>query len=256
MGSAAPYCYEDLAKEYIRALRSPHRRVLEAVKRHVRPVRTIYEMQRPSCCEKIRVNLKVSLPKAIEPTTGNTSSPVLQVSCSGCELFTSIQTAHVQVFKLNLIATTKARAEAHCDLEKETHRLCNTSFILRVSMCNQQDSDPVCNTLDKLHELMRASIARQKLVSEFATSNVLRDYALGLFIRLKVAGRTLTFQRSNIPVQVIDCAGTGSAPPRDSLSDATVPLYATTDILLDQAYDHPPPPGIDDLVDSLPAYEP
>jgi hypothetical protein len=62
-------------------------------------------------------------------------------------------------------------------------------------MCNQQDSDPVCDTLDNLHKLLQAPIARQTLVPEFATFNVFRAYALGLFIRLKVAGRTLTFQQ-------------------------------------------------------------
>ena len=136
------------------------------------------------------------------------------------------------------------------------HRLCNTSFVLPVNMCSQQDCDPVCDTLENLHKLLQASIARQKLVPQFATFNVFRAYALGLFIRLKVAGRTLTFQRSKIPVQVTDCAETGSAPPRNSVSDVTVPVYATTDIFLDQACDQPPPPGIDDLVESQPAYAP
>ena len=142
-------------------------------------------------------------------------------------------------------------------MRKETHRLCNTSFVLPVSMCNQQDSDHVCDTLDNLRKLLQASIARQKLVPEFATFNVFRVYALGLFIRLKVAGRTLTLQRSNIPVHVTDCAEIRSAPPRNPVSDVNVvPPYATTDIILDQAYDQPTPPGIDDLVGSLPAYAP
>jgi hypothetical protein len=254
--SAALESYEDLSEEYMCALRRPHRRAFEAVKRHVCPARTIYESQRQSCCEKIKVNLKVSLPKTIGPTTGGTSSPVLQVSCSGCEHATLIQTAHIQVFKLNLIATTKVRAGAHCDSQKQTHRLCNTSLVLPVSMCNQQDNDPVCDTLDSLHKLLQVSIAGMKLVPEFATFNVFRAYVLGLFIRLKVAGRTLTFQRSNIPVQVTDCAETGSAPPQNSGSDVTDPVYMTTDIFLDQAYDQPPPPGIDDLVEPPPVYAP
>lgn len=104
--------------------------------------------------------------------------------------------------------------------------------------------------------MLQVSIARKNLVPEFATFNVLRAYVLGLFIRLKVAGRTLTFQRSNILMQVTDCAETGVAPPQNSSSDVTDPVYMTADIFLDPAYDQPPPPGADDLAEPLPVYAP
>lgn len=209
------------------------------------------------CCQTGSLHLRMSLPRVIETNSEAPITPSIKLSCLGCEHVAQIATVRVKSFTLDLVSVTKVRAGNNCATQVQNLNLCRSTFTLPVSINDGPGTESdrrrqSVEVMEGLGEVAREALRKSRAVSEFATFNIFRAYTLKFKISIEFAGKTLSFQQQNIPVQVVDYAGDVGNPtgqpcqPPDYIVATALPAEGVTglhiqDVLLDDPNGSCPP---------------